>query len=132
MASQMAHPHQINESGVCTSCETAVNEQHILECFICSFKYHGECNGVAPFTTKSFVNAFKKLRNNDNFVFICPHCKTERETTEASTMQQQMVNVLKAVDRLTKEVADLKNEKNADGASSATTVPRPSPSARSK
>ena len=119
----MAHPHQIDGSGVCSTCEIAVNEQHILECFICMLKFHGECNGNAPFATKSFVNAFKKLRNNDCFVFICPHCKTERETTEASTVQQQMVEVLKAVDKLTKEVADLRNEKTVAVSTSAPPCP---------
>lgn len=107
----MVHPHQIDDSGVCTSCKAVTNELHILECFICLVKYHADCNGIAPFTVKSFVNAFKKLRVNDNFVFICPHCKTHRENMEASSLQQQMCLVLNAVAELTKEVAQLKQEK---------------------
>ena len=105
------HPHQIDDSGICTTCNVVTNPQHILECFICLLKFHGDCNGVAPFTTKSFLSAFKKLKNNDCFVFICPHCKTQRENTEASTLQQQMSQVLAAVALLSNEVAQMKGRR---------------------
>ena len=117
----MVHQHQINDSGMCTTCNATASEHHILDCFICKMKFHGECNGNPPYATKSFVNAFKKLRNNDSFVFICPHCKTGQENMEASTVQQQIEVVLKAVSQLTKEVAELKNERRNDAQNSSGT-----------
>lgn len=102
---------QIENSGTCNTCNVEASEIHILDCFICKKRYHGLCNGTTPFTTKTFLNAFKKLQNNDSFWFVCPHCVTDRENTEASTLKDQMAEVVKAVAQLTREVTDLKKGK---------------------
>ena len=121
-----SHQHQINDNGICTTCNVTTNPQHILECFICLLKYHGDCNGIAPFTTKSFVSAFNKLKHNDCFVFICPHCRTQRENTEASTLKQQMSEVLAAVATLSKEIAQMKERTGDTKVSDETSNPNDS------
>ena len=141
------HDHQLDDEGICSSCKEVANDLHRLHCYICTKSFHGDCDGVAPFTTKSFVSAFKKLRNNDSFVFICPHCKTQRENIEAGTHQQQISLVITAVKQIKEEmkqemkqikeeVKQLKNESNTNEGISVpkttdlteTAVPVPPPS----
>ena len=139
-------PYEINGSGTCSSCDAIAVEQHILECFTCRRTFHAECDNNASFATKSFVKSFKGLRNNINFFFVCDHCITNRENTEASSLKQQMAEVVASVSRLAKEVSDLKKEgsgqtsvevpvadKNVAGESPGTTVGKnPDSSKKSK
>ena len=62
----------------------------------------------------SFVRSFCSQKNKSNFVFICDHCLTIRENAEASTLQEQITQVVSAVARLTKEVSELKKSKQDD------------------
>ena len=105
-------PHLINASGTCHTCKTAVSEAHVLDCYICKEKYHGKCKEVAPWASNTFVKSFVSLKST-NFVFVCDHCQTDRENTEASTLKEQMAKVVAAVANLSKDVADLKKEKVA-------------------
>ena len=89
-------PHQINESGICSTCNEAVSDEHVLDCYICKGKFHGKCNEVAPFACNSFVKNFKSLKGNVYFFFVCDHCKTDRENTEVSTLKEQMFALKKS------------------------------------
>ena len=103
--------HQVNDDGTCSTCNSAVNERQIVECFSCKHKYHGECNNTTPFCSKTFLKSFKGLQNNSSFVFICPTCITTQENVAASTMKDQLAEVVAAVAQLSKEVRELKSEK---------------------
>ena len=103
----------VNNDGTCSTCKTAVNERHVVECFCCKKKYHGECDNKGIYCTKSFLKNFKGLQNNLNFMFVCPPCLTAHENVEASTTKQQLAEVVAAVAQLTQEVRELKAEKSA-------------------
>ena len=99
--------YQVNAAGTCSTCNSAVNERQIVECYSCKNQYHGECNNTAPFCTKTFLKSYKGLQNNSSFVFVCPTCMTTQENVAASTMKQQLAEVVAAVALLTKEVKEL-------------------------
>ena len=101
-------PHEIDRSGNCFTCKAAANEQQILECYDCETRYHNECENNVVYSNKSFVKSFKALKNNNNFIFVCDHCKTRRENLGASSMKDQLAEVVSAIASLTKEVADMK------------------------
>ena len=103
--------HQINSSGTCTTCQASVNEKQYVECFICDVKLHADCGGATPFCNKTFLKSFKALQSNKNFFFVCDHCQTNRENVAASTLKEQLADVVTAVAQLTREVKELKNEK---------------------
>ena len=102
-------PYQLDHCGICTSCETAVNELHILECYDCKEKFHGDCDNSAGICMKSFMKSFNGRRNKQNFIFVCDSCITRREYNEASSMKEQLASVVSAVASLTKEVEALKS-----------------------
>ena len=108
---KMVHPHEIDNGGVCTTCKSATRESQILECSDCKKKYHADCDNTSPFCTKAFLKSFKGARGN--FKWSCNHCVTHNENTEASSLKQQMANVVAAVAELTKEVTAMKSEKHA-------------------
>ena len=109
-------PYQLNNDGTCGTCAVSVVEKHFLECYSCKHKYHADCGGggggAASFCTKSFLSTFTGLRNNTNFIFICDHCQTAQENVAASSMKEQLAEVVAAVAQLTNEVKDLKKEKS--------------------
>ena len=104
-------PHQIDTSGICTTCQANVSEQQLIECYDCKNKYHAdECDNKATFCSKSNLKIFKGLqRNRGNFIFICDGCITRRELNVASSMKDQLEAVVESVALLTKEVKSLKN-----------------------
>ena len=104
-------PHQIANSGICSTCKSVANEQQILECYDCKTKYHVDCDNTAAFCTKSFLKSFEGMKVNNNFIFVCDHCITSRENKEASTLKDQMAEVVASVALLAKEVSAQKNEK---------------------
>ena len=103
--------HQLDSSGSCNTCNTVANVQHILICYGCKTHIHSECQNIATYGTKSFLTAFNKLRNNNNFLFVCDLCITKWENKEASTLKDQMAEVVESVARLTKGVLELKSTK---------------------
>ena len=113
-------PHEIDGSGICGTCKVAAQEHHILECHDCERRYHSDCNDVVPYATRTYLKHYNGLRNKSNFLFVCNHCVTDRENREASTLKDQMADVVAAVERLSKEVSELKGSRNVD--------PEPSPS----
>ena len=106
--------HQVKADGTCSTCNSAVNKKHIVECYSCKNIYHGDCNNVGTFCSKSFLKNFKGLQNNPCFVFVCPTCVTISEHVAASTMKQQLAEVIAAVAQLTKEVQELRSEKSEE------------------
>ena len=107
-----SRPHEVSNSGMCTTCNSAASEKQILECCVCKTKYHADCNNTTAFCTKTFLKSFKGLQGG-NFTWTCNHCKTDHENNEASSLKEQMSFVVAAVADLTKEVSALKSEKHA-------------------
>ena len=81
----------------------------------------------------TFLKSFKAVKC-DNYVFVCDHCLTTRETVEASSCKEQLAEVVEAVKKLANEVSELKKEKQQEqapakitqskaGASSTSTKP---------
>ena len=103
-------PYCLNADGTCLTCQEVATEQQVLVCYDCKNSFHTECDSVVPFGNKSFVNNFKKLKNNKNFLFICDNCLTHRENVEASTLKDQISEVVKSVAQLAKEVRSLKQQ----------------------
>ena len=112
MQSKMV-PHQIDDSGICTTCQAAANDAQVLQCYDCKTHYHVDCGNTMICGTRSFIKTYKGLKNKENLLFVCDHCLTSRENVEASTLKQQMAEVVKSVTRLTREVAEL--ERCRDG-----------------
>ena len=103
-------PHLINENGICGTCEAVANDMQWVQCFFCKEKFHGECGANATFCTKTFLKQFKGLKSS-NFWFICDTCITKHENIEASSIKQQLAEVVSSVANLAKEVKSLKEEK---------------------
>ena len=103
-------PHLINENGICGTCEAVANDMQWVQCFFCKEKFHGECGANATFCTKTFLKQFKGLKSS-NFWFICDTCITKHENIEASSIKQQLAEVVSSVANLAKEVKALKEEK---------------------
>ena len=106
-------PYCLNVDGTCLTCQEVATEQQVLVCYDCKNSFHTECDNVVPFGNKSFVNNYKKLKNNKNFRFMCDNCLTHRENIEASTLKDQISEVVKSVAQLTKEVRLLKQQEPA-------------------
>ena len=103
-------PHEINPSGVCTTCDNTVLDKEWVKCLICSVTIHANCgDSRSPaFCTKSFLTQYKGLKCQ-NFPFLCNSCLTKREIMEASSMKDQLDKVVSAVALLTNEVKMLKS-----------------------
>ena len=115
--------YSIKEDGICITCNSEVNEKHVVECYKCKVNYHGFCGNSGTFCTKTFLNLFKGLQNNTGFLFICPYCVTEDENTAASDVKQQLAEVVKALAKLKTEVEELKNVQQITQPSQPPTVP---------
>ena len=125
--------HLVDHSGNCNTCHANAAGEQVLECYFCKGKFHADCNGVTPFACKSFVKSFKTEQNKgNNFFFICNPCITNRETTEAATLKEQMAEVIASVSKLTKEVAELKTEKRKLNVRDAADMPKSSTASVSK
>ena len=108
-------PHQLKEDGTCSTCDVAVTDKQFFECASCKEKYHAQCNGTLPYCGKTAVQQFKALAQAKPFFkFVCPHCQTAEENVAASTMKEQMAELVAVVDKLVKEVNELKKEKRND------------------
>ena len=59
------------------------------------------------------MKTFKGIQKNSaNFLFVCNHCITNREKTEAATLKEQMAEVVASVSKLAKEVSELKTARS--------------------
>ena len=105
-------PYCLGADGTCLTCQEVATEQQVLVCYDCKNSFHTECDSVVPFGNKSFVSNYKKLKNNKNFLFMCDNCLTQRENVEASTLKDQISEVVKSVAQLTKEVRSLKQQEH--------------------
>jgi uncharacterized protein (DUF4415 family) len=130
-------PHQLKDDGTCSTCEIAVADKQYFECASCEKKYHAICNGTYPYCGKSAVQQFKTLEQKPFFKFVCPHCQTAGENVAASTMKEQMAELVTIVDKLVKEVNELKRERQnepptedqqqAEDVTPAAVPPKPQP-----
>ena len=105
-------PYCLNVDGTCLTCQEVATEHQVLVCYDCKNSFHTECDSVVPFGNKSFVSNYKKLKNNKNFLFMCDNCLTQRENVEASTLKDQISELVKSVAQLTKEVRSLKQQEH--------------------
>ena len=104
--------HQVDNSGTCTTCQGEANEAEILQCFDCKTFYHGLCNTLVPFCSKTFLASFKKVKSS-NFIFVCDSCITKRENQEASNIKDQIAALAVTVNTLASEFKSFKSEKMA-------------------
>ena len=105
-------PYQLKEDGTCNTCESIVPEKLYFECFKCENKYHADCDGTTPFCPRSSIAIFKK-HNKSNFPFHCDLCLTEEEHVAASSVKEQLAEVVKTVKELSKEIKTLKENKKS-------------------
>ena len=115
--------HQINDDGTCSTCQAPVTDKQYFECSSCEKKYHAVCNGTYPYCSKTAVQQFKLLEQKIFFKFVCPHCQTAEENIAASTMKQQIAELVAAVASLVKEVSELKKEKGNNQPPAANSQP---------
>lgn len=104
-------PHQIRDDGTCSTCDVPVIEKHYFQCASCEKKFHAVCDGTFPYCGKTAVQQFKTLQQKSYFKFVCPHCQTASENVAASTMKEQMAELVVVVESLVKEVNELKQER---------------------
>ena len=115
----MMVPHQINEDGTCSTCQAPVTDKQYFDCSSCQKKYHAVCNGTYPYCSKTAVQQFKLLEQKPFFKFVCPHCQTAEEYVAASTMKDQIAELVAVVTTLAKEVNALKEEKSKESTTDA-------------
>ena len=109
---ELKAPYCLNSDGRCLTCQEIATEEQVLVCYDCKNSFHTECDNVVPFGNKSFVNNYKKLKNNTNFLFMWDNCLTDRENVLASTLKNQISEVVKSVAQLIKEVRSLKKQEH--------------------
>ena len=109
--------YQIDGSGTCSTCKESARDQDIVNCLDCKTRFHADCNNIRPFcSNRAFLDTHIRMsRNNtNNFPFMCDHCLTRRENNEASSLKEQLAEVVKSISVLTKEVQAIKQSKEAD------------------
>ena len=102
--------HQVNSSGICSTCNVEANEPEVLQCYDCKSFYHGVCGDQVPYGSKTFLSLFKKLKVG-NIIFVCDICITKRENHEASSINDQIAALTMTVNTLANEFKSFKAEK---------------------
>ena len=104
----MAALQKVDTCGKCSSCKIDTTEADVLICFDCKIHFHALCTASDhPICNKSFLNTFKKARNN-NFFFLCDVCLTKREQNEASTVNDKISSLTETVAKLASEFSSFR------------------------
>ena len=103
--------HQIRDDGTCSTCQMNVTDKQFFVCNRCDKKYHAVCNGTYPYCAKTAVQHFKSLEQKVFFKFVCPSCQTADENLSASTMKEQIAELVTVVHSLVMEINELKKER---------------------
>ena len=102
--------YEVNESGICSTCNGEGNDTNCLKCYECKSFFHAICGSQTPFANKSFVKEF--LKKGKNFIFLCDYCLTLREQENASDIKQQMSQLNQTVSKLAREFSEFKSNQN--------------------
>ena len=99
-------PHQVNSSGLCSTCDQQTDESEVVQCIDCQEFFHGICNDQTPFGSKTFLASLKKVKS-ENIVMICDICRTKKENNEASCMKDQISALAATVNTLSNKLESL-------------------------
>ena len=99
--------HQLNDEGICTSCELTCSELEIVTCRICDKRFHAVCSTASAedkWATKTMINLFKGSSTKRNFSFFCNVCETDFETNKADVHGTRVRNLEKNMELLGAEM----------------------------
>ena len=103
--------YELNDAGVCTSCNELSLELELVQCGICKKKFHAICtssSGDDKWATKSMIVTFKAASTKKNFMFLCDCCLTTLETNMADIDGQRIRKMERNMDVITKELLEIK------------------------
>ena len=122
---------QLNDGGVCTSCNALSLDLELVQCGICKLKFHAVCSsssGNDKWATKSMIATFKSSSTKNNFMFLCDCCLTTLETNMADIDGQRIRKMERNMDVICKELLEIKKllKPTPAGAPEAQRKPQPS------
>ena len=103
--------YELNDGGVCTSCNELSLELVLVQCGICKKKFHAVCtssSGDDKWATKSMILTFKASSTKKNFMFLCDCRLTTLETNMADIDGQRIRKMERNMDVISKELLEIK------------------------
>ena len=102
----------IDLNGDCLSCKEQASNKSVLHCADCNKKFHATCclldqKALSPGSV-SFVNAFNGNTVKSNFKWFCDPCNIGFDTRTKTKLADAVSTLVKKVDELQTNVADLK------------------------
>ena len=99
-------------NGDCLGCKEKIPNKGVLQCADCNKNFHGTCfllinTDQAPGSI-SFVNSFKANPVKSNFKWFCDPCNILFDTRKKTNIVDAVTSLVKKVDELQTNVADLK------------------------
>lgn len=90
-------PCFISSAGSCITCELQIDDNEVIQCFVCSNNFHALCKSATnQICNKSLLACFMQKSTKRNFVWYCDVCLTKAElmNTESKSSQSQKVQDL--------------------------------------
>ena len=95
-------PFELNETGVCSTCNKKISEEK-LKCSKCDKFYHATCS-TDPICNKTFLKNFiTNSANKPNFTWQCDHCQTQSEIDKVALLSQEISSLKEAVAKVAEE-----------------------------
>ena len=102
---------ELNDDGVCSSCDELSMDAELVQCAICKKKFHAVCTvaGVDDkWATKSMILTYKSPSTKKNFMFLCNCCLTTMETNMADIDGQRIWRMERNMEAITNELVEIK------------------------
>ena len=103
---------QLNDNGICSTCNILSLEMEYVQCGICKLKFHAVCNsstGDDKWATKSMIATFKASSTKRNFQFLCNYCLTSLENKLGDLDGQRIRKMEENMENINKELAEIKS-----------------------
>ena len=98
---------QLNDEGICCTCNVLSLDQEFVECGICDKKFHAVCSSCSAddkWATKTMIQMFKASSTKRNFRFSCNYCLTALETNKADVNGLRVRKLEENMDRINSEL----------------------------
>ena len=103
--------YQLNDNGVCLSCDVLSTVQDFVQCAICDKKFHAICASCPAderWATKSTIHTMKAASTKRNFKFMCNQCSTIFEKNKADGEGIRMHKMEQNMEQISKELQEIK------------------------
>ena len=111
MAGSNMQEFQLNDEGICKTCNVLSLDQEYVQCGVCRLKFHAVCNsssGDDKWATKTMIQMFKASSTKQNFKFLCNHCLTALETNMADSDAIRIRKMEENMERINAELMEIK------------------------